>query len=57
MVRQWARFAATGDPNGHRLPRWPELGRTGSVLGLASDGVAPTPTAESHHCGFWSTHG
>lgn len=59
MIRQWARFAATGDPNGPRLPRWPELGRTGTVLGLASgpDGIAPTPTAETHHCAFWATHG
>jgi len=57
MVRQWARFAATGDPNGPRLPRWPELGRTETVLGLAAAGTAPTPSAESHHCDFWSTHG
>jgi para-nitrobenzyl esterase len=59
MIRQWARFAATGDPNGARLPRWPELGHTRTVLGLASGpgGIAPTPTAETHHCAFWATHG
>jgi para-nitrobenzyl esterase len=59
MTRQWARFAATGDPNGADLPPWPELGRTDTVLGLASapGGIAPTPTAEAHHCAFWATHG
>jgi para-nitrobenzyl esterase len=65
MIRQWARFAATGDPNGPSgsngpdgpPPHWPELGRTGTVLGLAAgpDGIAPTPTAEDHKCEFWSS--
>jgi para-nitrobenzyl esterase len=67
MIRQWARFAATGNPNGPSgpnqpsrpdgPPHWPELGRTGTVLGLAAGpgGIAPTPTAEEHQCEFWSS--
>jgi para-nitrobenzyl esterase len=61
MIRQWARFAATGNPNEptgpNHLPHWPELGRTGTVLGLAAGpgGIAPTPTAEEHQCEFWSS--
>ncbi len=57
MVRQWSRFAATGTPDGRGLPEWPEHGRTGVVQGLAAGegGIAPTPSATTHHCDFWST--
>ena len=57
MIRQWSRFAATGDPGGRDLPDWPELGLTAGVIGIAAGdgGIAPTAFAEEHHCAFWST--
>ncbi|WP_427886688.1 carboxylesterase/lipase family protein [Kribbella sp. GL6] len=56
MVAYLAHFAATGDPNGPGLPRWPAY-RHGTVLSLAGgpDGIAPTDLDREHQCGFWRT--
>ena len=42
MMRYWARFAATGDPNGDDLPSWPVYG-PGEVLLRLDDEVVPGP--------------
>ncbi len=54
MIDYWAAFARTGDPNGADRPHWPEVGRAGTVQGLSTAGIAPTPFAENHHCGLWA---
>nr|WP_083466367.1 carboxylesterase family protein [Kibdelosporangium sp. MJ126-NF4] len=53
MIGYWSAFARTGDPNGPGRPRWPEFGK-GTVIELSGDGIAPTPFAADHRCGFWS---
>jgi para-nitrobenzyl esterase len=56
MVAYLARFAASGNPNGPGLPRWPAYGQ-GNVLSLASgpSGIVPTDLNVEHQCRFWST--
>ncbi|WP_202819209.1 carboxylesterase/lipase family protein [Actinosynnema sp. ALI-1.44] len=50
IVGYWTAFARTGNPNGPARPHWPE----DAVIKLSSEGIAPTPFAADHHCGFWS---
>ncbi len=47
IIDRWAAFAHTGSPN------WPSFDRTGTVLGLTAEGLAPTPYGRTHHCDFW----
>ena len=53
MIGYWTAFARTGNPNGSNRPDWPAFNRSGTVLGLSTTGIAPTPYAASHHCTFW----
>ncbi|MGW0186756.1 carboxylesterase/lipase family protein [Streptomyces sp. NPDC003362] len=55
MTSYWARFAATGDPNGSHVPAWPRHTAEGDrVQVLAPDRVASTTGfAADHHCAFW----
>ncbi|MBE1467150.1 para-nitrobenzyl esterase [Kibdelosporangium phytohabitans] len=50
MIGYWSAFARTGNPNGPGRPHWPK----GTVIKLSSDGIAPTPFAAEHRCGFWA---
>jgi para-nitrobenzyl esterase len=54
MVGYWAAFARTGDPNGAGRPVWRSFRSGGTVLGLSSAVIGPTPFAAEHHCGFWT---
>ncbi|WP_433169754.1 carboxylesterase/lipase family protein [Kribbella sp. CA-247076] len=53
MIGYWSAFARTGNPNGHDRPHWRAFNHSGTVLGLSTTAIAPTPYAAKHHCGFW----
>ncbi|MEV0289325.1 carboxylesterase family protein [Kribbella sp. NPDC050820] len=53
MIGYWSAFAHTGNPNGAGRPKWSTFNNSGTVLGLATTGVAPTPYGANHQCGFW----
>ena len=53
MIDYWTAFARTGNPNGSNRPHWPAFNRSGTVLGLSTTGIAPTPYAADHNCTFW----
>ncbi|GHE38787.1 carboxylesterase/lipase family protein [Streptomyces griseoaurantiacus] len=57
MVRYWARFARTGDPNGPGTAAWPRFGPGRHVQSLRPARPAPADLAEEHRCGFWETVG
>ena len=48
MMRYWAQFAASGDPNGDGLPLWPVYGSREVLLRLDDEVVpGPWPRAEA----------
>ncbi len=55
MIDYWSAFARSGNPNGTGRPHWSPYGATGTVLGLSTAGIAPTPYAAAHNCGLWKT--
>lgn len=56
MMRYWARFAATGNPNGGGAPYWPAFSPSGQQMQeLTPAGTAPqTGFAAEHRCAFWA---
>jgi para-nitrobenzyl esterase len=59
MVAAWARFAATGNPNGGGGPVWPRWAGGGSILTItgAGRGTVARPAAEfadTHRCSLWT---
>jgi para-nitrobenzyl esterase len=60
MVRYWANFAGTGDPNGTELPPWQPFDpaqRVPHVQSVApgTDGIKPVDYAAEHQLDFWSS--
>ncbi|MFF7930716.1 carboxylesterase family protein [Streptomyces sp. NPDC007940] len=57
MVRYWARFAYTGDPNGHGAAPWPRFGAGQHVQSLQRGRTGAVDLAQEHQCAFWKTIG
>ncbi|MGH3587444.1 MAG: carboxylesterase family protein, partial [Pseudonocardia sp.] len=62
LVDRWARFAATGNPNGGAATPWPQWTGDGQVLTITGPGAGTTvrPAAEfaaDHRCALWGLGG
>lgn len=60
MIRYWANFAATGDPNDANLPEWPAFQPSDALPHVQSlapgvDGIGPIDVAAEHQCEFWAS--
>ena len=59
MMGYWARFAATGNPNGGDAPNWPQFsGQQPQIQELLPNATAPETAAvfaKAHQCSFWAT--
>jgi para-nitrobenzyl esterase len=57
MIGYWARFAATGNPNGPNAAHWPPVGPVNpQALSLNADGARLLSVASfrtDHHCDLW----
>lgn len=55
MIRYWARFAATGNPNGGDLPDWPRFRHSNAQSLAPADGggIQQVDVNREHNCGFW----
>ena len=60
MIRYWANFAHTGDPNGAELPQWQPFDNAQPVpyvqsLAPGTDGVKAVDYVAEHKLDFWSS--
>lgn len=54
LIRYWARFAATGDPNQPGQPRWAPFDGD-NAQSLAPGAIGRINLNTTHNCAFWST--
>jgi para-nitrobenzyl esterase len=56
MIRYWAQFVRSGNPNGTGSPNWPAYSATNDTyLSLTPGAIAPTTGfAAAHKCVFWT---
>ena len=59
MIGYWTNFAATGNPNGWGLPKWPAYRPTKQnvLLITANNIAADTNFSDRHKCKFWAEQG
>jgi para-nitrobenzyl esterase len=53
MMSYWVNYAATGNPNGKGLPRWPAFSAKRAEIMELGDGFAPAPLASKAKIAFW----
>jgi len=54
MIRYWANFVKTGNPNDPALPLWPRYDNSHQILSLRPEGSTVIDHFETdHHCEFW----
>ncbi|MFC9691324.1 carboxylesterase/lipase family protein [Kribbella sp. NPDC056951] len=55
MIRYWAQFASTGNPNGDGQPGWLPFQSRDHVQALAPAKIGSADLAQEHQCSFWNS--